>query len=50
MGAGLKVFNIRGIGEEEAKQLLIDAYLNDVIAKVDNEKICHWIKLSLKAN
>ena len=40
----------RGIGEEEAKQLLIDAYLNDVIAKVDNEKICHWIKLSLKAN
>lgn len=40
----------RGIGEAEAKQLLIDAYLNDVIAKVDNEKVNLWIKLSLKAN
>lgn len=34
----------RGIGEEEAKQLLIDAYLNDVIAKVDDEKVKNWIK------
>jgi len=34
----------RGIGEEEAKQLLIDAYLNDVIAKVDDEKVKEWIK------
>ena len=34
----------RGIGEEEAKQLLIDAYLNDVIAKVDDEKIKEWIR------
>ena len=37
----------RGINEEEAKQMLIDAYLNDVIAKVDDEKINEWIKLSL---
>ena len=34
----------RGIGREDAKQLLIDAYLNDVIAKVDDEKIGAWIK------
>lgn len=38
----------RGIKEDVAKQLLIDAYLNDVIAKVDDEKIQDWIKLSLK--
>ena len=37
----------RGISEENAKQLLIDAYLNDVIAKVEDEKIIEWIKLSL---
>ena len=37
----------RGISEEKAKQLLIDAYLNDVIAKVEDEKIREWIKLSL---
>ena len=37
----------RGIPENEAKQMLIDAYLNDVIAKVDDEKIIEWIKLSL---
>lgn len=35
----------RGIDEETAKQLLINAYLNEVIAKVDNEKIADWIKL-----
>ena len=34
----------RGIGTEKAKQILIDAYLNDVIAKVDNENIRLWIK------
>ncbi len=39
----------RGIDAKEAEQLLIDAYLNDVIAKVDNEKIRDWIKLSVKA-
>ena len=38
----------RGIGEAEARQLLIDAYLNDVIAKVDDGKIAAWIKLSVK--
>ena len=34
----------------EAKQMLIGAYLNDVIAKVDDEKIVEWIKLSLDSN
>lgn len=38
----------RGIGENEARQLLIDAYLNDVIAKVDDEKAAEWIKLYLR--
>ena len=38
----------RGIPQEEAKHMLIKAYLNDVIAKVDNEKIRDWIKLSIK--
>ena len=40
----------RGISENMAKQLLIDAYLNDVIAKVEDEKISEWIKLSLNSN
>jgi Fe-S cluster assembly protein SufD len=40
----------RGISEQDAKQLLIDAYLNDVIAKVEDEKIIEWIKLSLNTN
>ncbi len=40
----------RGINEETAKQLLIDAYLNDVIAKVDNENIANWIKLLIQDN
>ncbi len=40
----------RGIGLEEAKQLLIDAYLNEVIAKIGNEKIREWIKLWAQAN
>ena len=40
----------RGIPEDEAKQMLIGAYLNDVIAKVDDEKIVEWIKLSLDSN
>lgn len=34
----------RGISEAEAKQLLIDAYLEECLAKVDNEKIKAWIK------
>ena len=34
----------RGIGEEEAKQILIDAYLTDVIDKIDDEDIKDWIR------
>ena len=34
----------RGIGKDKAKQILIDAYLNDVIAKIDNENIRLWVK------
>ena len=34
----------RGISREAAKQLLVDAYLDEVIAKVDNEKVKEWIK------
>ncbi len=34
----------RGIGKDEAKQILINAYLNDIIAKVDNENIRLWFK------
>lgn len=33
----------RGIGEEEAKQILIDAYLLEVINHIDNEQIREWI-------
>lgn len=40
----------RGIGLDEAKQILIDAYLNEVIAKIGNEKIREWIKLWAQAN
>lgn len=39
----------RGLGEEEAKAMLVDAYLQEVIAKVDNEKIADWIKLLLQS-
>lgn len=38
----------RGLSEEDAKAMLVDAYLQEVIAKVDNEKIADWIKLLLK--
>ncbi len=34
----------RGIGREEAKQILIDAYLEDVISKIQNEAVRNWIK------
>lgn len=34
----------RGIGREEAKQILIDAYLDDVICKIADSKIQDWIK------
>ncbi len=39
----------RGLDEEEAKAMLVDAYLQEVIAKVDNEKIADWIKLLLQS-
>lgn len=38
----------RGLSEEDAKKILIDAYINEVIAKVDNEKVVEWIKLLLE--
>lgn len=34
----------RGIGLEEARQILIDAYLEDVVSKVENEQIRAWMK------
>lgn len=34
----------RGIDREEAKQILIDAYLDDVISRVENEAIREWFK------
>ena len=34
----------RGIGLEEAKQILIDAYLDDVISKISFEAIRDWFK------
>lgn len=34
----------RGISREEAKQILIDAYLDDVINHIENEEIRGWIK------
>lgn len=34
----------RGIGEEEARQILIDAYLDDVINQISNEQIREWFK------
>lgn len=34
----------RGIGEEEARQMLIDAYLTDVVARVDNPEIREWLR------
>ena len=40
----------RGIGIEEAKQLLIDAYLDEITTKIDNEKISQWIKLITQEN
>lgn len=38
----------RGIKEEEARRLLIDAYLEDVISKIEDEKIASWIRLMAK--
>lgn len=40
----------RGIGLEEAKQILVDAYLEEVIARAGDEKIREWIKLLAQSN
>lgn len=34
----------RGIGLEEARQILIDAYLNDVLDKISDEPVREWFK------
>lgn len=39
----------RGIGREEAKQMLIDAYLDDVVNHIANEKIKSWFKENIQA-
>lgn len=38
----------RGIGLEEAKQILIDAYLDDVVAKISNQTIREWFKNAVR--
>jgi len=38
----------RGMSEDVAKKMLINAYIEEVIAKVDDEKISNWIRLLLK--
>ncbi len=38
----------RGISREDAEKLLIDAYLNDVVAKISDEKVTEWITLLIK--
>lgn len=37
----------RGIGLEEAKQILVDAYLDDVVAKISDEAVRNWVKTLL---
>ncbi|MDR1693958.1 MAG: Fe-S cluster assembly protein SufD [Lactobacillaceae bacterium] len=39
---------IRGISEEEAKQMLIDAYLDDVLSKIDNNALYSWVRDRIK--
>jgi Fe-S cluster assembly protein SufD len=34
----------RGINEDDAKQILIDAYLDDVFERIDNKQVREWIK------
>ena len=40
----------RGIGEEEAKQILIDAYLTEVINTISNEDVKNWFSDSANIN
>ncbi|MBR1605437.1 MAG: Fe-S cluster assembly protein SufD [Alphaproteobacteria bacterium] len=35
----------RGIGEEEAKQILINAYLTDTITQISDERVREWFKI-----
>lgn len=37
----------RGIALDDAKQILIEAYLNEVLLKVENEQIREWLKEAL---
>ena len=39
----------RGISREDAKKMLIDAYLEDVFARIENENLRAWFK-DLKQN
>ena len=34
----------RGIGEDEARRILIDAYLDDVIGRVPHSEIREWLR------
>ena len=40
----------RGIDREEARQLLIDAYLDEVISRLQNDEISEWIRSLIKEN
>ena len=37
----------RGIAFGEAKQILIEAYLDEALQKVENEQFCEWLKKAL---
>ena len=37
----------RGIALDDAKQILIEAYLNEALQKVENEQIREWLKETL---
>ena len=37
----------RGIALDDAKQILIEAYLNEILLKVENEQIREWLKEAL---
>lgn len=37
----------RGIGEDEARQILIDAYLLEVINRIDNEEVKEWVRANV---
>lgn len=39
----------RGIGREEAKQILIDAYLDDAVNKIADSEVRDWFKEMIKA-